>query len=55
MTRSPTHSDAPTAAQPPLLQDIRSLIDAARSRRGQVFTFALQPCVAHKQGVFCGH
>lgn len=32
MPRSPTRSDAPTATQPPLLQDIRSLIDAARTR-----------------------
>lgn len=32
MTRSPTRSDAPTATQPPLLQDIRSLIDATRTR-----------------------
>lgn len=31
MTRSPTRSDAPTTTQPPLLQEIRSMIDAART------------------------
>lgn len=32
MTRSPMRSDASTTAQPPLLQDIRSLMDAACMR-----------------------
>ncbi|WP_158272856.1 hypothetical protein [Limnohabitans sp. T6-5] len=32
MTRSPTRSDASTTTQPPLLQDIRSLIVSACTR-----------------------